>query len=98
MSEYHDFVQLPAEGQVTPKFISQPGALTTKSLPIVVASSETPVLTGPPLTVGITTNSNVFATGQTNVWPEVLIESGVIVTPFKYSTPIVLPTQVGLFP
>lgn len=68
------------------------------NLPTVVASSQTPVLTGPPLTVGITTNSNVFATGQTNVWPEVLIESGVIVTPFKYSTPIVLPNQVGLFP
>jgi hypothetical protein len=47
--------------------------------------------------VGITTNSNVFATGQTNVWPAVLVERGVIVTPFKYSTPIVLPNQVGLF-
>jgi hypothetical protein len=35
---------------------------------------------------------------ETNVWPAVLIESGVAVTPFTSSTPIVLPTQVGLFP
>jgi hypothetical protein len=74
--------------------VSSPGVPT--NLPIVAATSATPILTGPPLTVGITTNSNVFATGQTNVWPAVLVERGVIVTPFKYSTPIVLPNQVGL--
>ena len=76
--------------------MSSPGVPAV--LPTVVASSETPILTGPPLTVGVTTNSNVFATGTTNVWPAVLIESGKIVTPFKHSTPIVLPNQVGLFP
>jgi hypothetical protein len=76
--------------------VSSPGV--PSSLPIVAASSATPVLTGPPITVGTTTNSNVFATGTTNVWPKVLIESGVVVSPFKSSTPIVLPNQVGLFP
>jgi hypothetical protein len=35
---------------------------------------------------------------ETNVWPAVLIQSGVVVTPFKSSTPIVLPNQTGLFP
>jgi hypothetical protein len=68
------------------------------NLPIVAASSATSILTGPPLTVGKTTNSNVFATGQTNVWAAVLTERGVLVTPFTSSTPIVLPNQVGLFP
>ena len=72
-----------------------PGVPT--NLPLVIASSATPILTGPPMTVGVTTNSNVFATGTSNVWPEVLIESAKIVSPFKYSTPIVLPNQVGLF-
>jgi hypothetical protein len=76
--------------------VSSPGVPT--NLPIVVASSATPILAGPPLTVGVTTMSNVFTTGTTNVWPAVLIESGKAVTPFKSSTPIVLPTQVGLFP
>jgi hypothetical protein len=75
--------------------VSSPGVPI--NLPIVAATSATPILTGPPLTVGITTNSNVFATGQTNVWPAVLVERGVIVAPFKYSTPIVPPNQVGLF-
>ena len=76
--------------------MSSPGVQST--LPIVVASSETPILTGPPITVGVTTNSNVFATGTTNVWPAVLIERGKVVSPFKSSTPIVLPNQVGFFP
>jgi hypothetical protein len=35
---------------------------------------------------------------ETNVWPAVLIESGVVVSPFVSSTPIVLPNQVGFFP
>ena len=74
--------------------MSSPGV--PNNLPIVVASSATPILTGPPLTVGVTTNSNVFATGTTNVWSKVLIERGVVVSPFTSHTPIVLPTQVGL--
>lgn len=41
MSEFHDFVQLPAEGQVTPTFASQPGALTTAGLPVVTAQVST---------------------------------------------------------
>jgi hypothetical protein len=40
-SEYHDFVQLGAEGQVAPTFISQPGALTTGGLPIATAQVST---------------------------------------------------------
>ena len=74
---------------------SSPGV--PKTLPTVVASSATPIVAMPPLEVGVTTNSNVFATGATNVWPAVLVESGVVVSPFTYSTPIVLPNQVGLF-
>jgi hypothetical protein len=57
------------------------------SLPTVIASSATPVLVG-----------KTILTTETNVWPAVLIESGVVVSPFAYSTPIVLPTQVGIFP
>jgi hypothetical protein len=75
--------------------MSSPGV--PSSLPIVVASSATPVLAGPPLKVGTTTNSNVFATGQSNVWSAVLAQQGVVVSPFKSSTPIVLPNQVGIF-
>lgn len=65
--------------------MSSPGVPT--NLPLVVASSATPVLAG----------KTILST-ETNVWPAVLVERGVIVTPFKSSTPIVLPTQVGLFP
>lgn len=64
---------------------SSPGV--PKNLPTVVASSATPVLAG----------KTILST-ETNVWPAVLIESGVVVAPFAYSTPIVLPNQVGFFP
>jgi hypothetical protein len=64
---------------------SSPGV--PRSLPTVVASSATPVLAG----------KTILST-ETNVWPAVLIESGVVVAPFAYSTPIVLPNQVGFFP
>lgn len=64
---------------------SSPGV--PKSLPTVAASSATTILAG----------KTILST-ETNVWPQVLIEQGVVVSPFKYSTPIVLPTQVGLFP
>ena len=79
------------------------------SLPTVVASSASPVLAGPPkyhgsgiigtgVIASIGTLYWVSSTGADNVWSAVLTEQGVIVTPFKYSTPIVLPTQSGLFP
>lgn len=64
---------------------SSPGV--PKNLPTVTANSATPVMAG----------KTILST-ETNVWPAVLIESGVVVSPFKYSTPIVLPNQVGLFP
>ena len=65
--------------------MSSPGVPST--LPTVTASSATPILAG----------KTILST-ETNVWPAVLTEQGVIVTPFKSSTPIVLPTQVGFFP
>jgi hypothetical protein len=71
-----------------------PGVPST--LPTVVASSATPVLAGPTLIQGTTTQA--FSTETVNVWPEVLTERGVVVSPYSSSTPIVLPTQVGLFP
>ncbi len=40
-SDYHDFVQLGAEGQVAPTSISQPGALTTGGLAVVTAQIST---------------------------------------------------------
>ena len=40
-SDYHDFVQLGAEGQVAPTNYTTPGALTTASLPIVTAQIST---------------------------------------------------------
>jgi hypothetical protein len=58
-----------------------------KTLPTVAANSATPILAGKTL---LSTETNVFASA--------LIEAGVVVSPFTYSTPIVLPTQVGLFP
>ncbi len=48
MSEFKDFVQLPAEGQVAPTFISQPGALTTGGLAIVTAQVSTQTNPGAP--------------------------------------------------
>ena len=79
------------------------------NLSTVVASSATPILAGPPKYEGagiigtgvIASNGTLYwvsSTGADNVWSAVLTEQGVIVTPFKYSTPIVLPTQSGLFP
>ena len=65
--------------------MSSPGVSST--LPTVTASSATLILAG----------KTILST-ETNVWPAVLVESGVIVTPFQSSTPIVLPTQVGFFP
>ena len=65
--------------------MSSPGVPST--LPTVTASSATPILAG----------KTILST-ETNVWPAVLIQSGVAVTPFAYSTPIVLPNQVGFFP
>jgi hypothetical protein len=56
------------------------------SLPTVVASSATPILAG-----------KTLLSTETNVWPAVLVERGVVVTPFASSTPIVLPNQVGFF-
>jgi hypothetical protein len=58
-----------------------------RALPTVIATSATPIMAG----------KTILST-ETNVWPAVLIERGVIVSPFTSSTPIVLPTQVGLFP
>ncbi len=72
MSDYHDFVQLPAEGQVTPTYISQPGALTTGGLAVVTAQITTQVNPGLP-SYGI--NSVV----QT--------EQQLAVSPFTYNSP-----------
>jgi hypothetical protein len=72
MSDYHDFVQLPAEGQVAPTFISQPGALTTGGLAVVTAQLTTQVNPGVP-SMGI--NSVV----QT--------EQQLAVSPFTYNSP-----------
>jgi hypothetical protein len=41
MSDYHDFVQLGAEGQVAPTNYTVPGVLTTASLPLVAAQVST---------------------------------------------------------
>jgi hypothetical protein len=65
--------------------VSSPGVPNV--LPTVTASSATPVLVG----------KTILST-ETNVWPAVLIESAVVVSPFVSSTPIVLPTQVGFLP
>lgn len=51
-SDYHDSVQLGAEGQVAPTFISQPGALTTGGLAVVTAQISTQTNPGFP-SVGI---------------------------------------------
>lgn len=64
---------------------SSPGV--PKTLPTVAASSATPILAG-----------KTLLSTETNVWGNVLIEQGVVVSPFTSSTPIVLPNQVGLFP
>lgn len=61
---------------------SSPGV--PKSLPTVAATSASPVLAG-----------KVILSTETNVWPAALAQQGVVVSPFRYSTPIVLPTQVG---
>jgi hypothetical protein len=74
--------------------MSSPGV--PNNLPIVVASSATPILVGSPL--GSTVGTSSMTTETKNVWPQVLIERGVVVSPFKSSTPIVLPSQVGMFP
>jgi hypothetical protein len=66
MSEFHDFVQLPAEGQVNPTVIAQPGVLSTLSLPIVTAQLTTQVNPGFP-SYGI--NSVVQAEQQLAVTP-----------------------------
>jgi hypothetical protein len=54
------------------------------ALPTVVASSATTVLAG-----------KTLLTTETNVWPAVLVQQGVVVSPFKYSTGIQLPSQIG---
>lgn len=65
--------------------MSSPGV--PNNLPLVVASSATPVLGG-----------KTILTTETNVWPAVLLQQGVVVSPFKSYTPIVLPTQVQKYP
>ncbi len=78
-----------------------PGTLAT-----VTASSASPIIampvfakSGPILGTGVVSTGGVLSwvssTGATNVWSSSLIESAKVVTPFKSSTPIVLPTQVG---
>jgi hypothetical protein len=42
-SDYHDFVQLGAEGQVAPTAQAQVGALTSGQLPLVTAQISTQV-------------------------------------------------------
>ena len=49
MSEFHNFVQLPAEGQVTPTGYTQGGVLTTVSSPSYIAQ---------PVTAQISTQTN----------------------------------------
>ena len=97
----------PTSIALAPVHDSSAGVLSTVAT--VVASSATPILGGPPESHGagifgtgvISSNGVLYwvsSTGANNVWPEVLTERGVVVAPFKNSTPIVLPTQSGLFP
>jgi len=60
---------------------SSPGV--PKTLPAVAATSASPMLMG-----------KTFLTTETNLWPAVLVEQGVAVSPFRYSTPIVLPNKI----
>jgi hypothetical protein len=86
---------------------SSPGV--PKNLVTVVASSATPILSGPRqiLGTGIIGTGVIYvdghykwvsSTGTANINAAQLIEAGVVVTPFTSHTPIVLPTQLGLFP
>lgn len=93
MSEYHDHVQLPPEGQVNPptKTPGVPG-----SLPTVVYSSATPILTGP--TMGVLGSATIttlaeFTTETANIWPAVLLAQAKIAPTTTYS-PIVLDPAV----
>lgn len=77
---------------------SSPGV--PKTLATVVASSATPIWAGPVLDYGVvntTVSAPVLTTGGANVWQAVLTERANVV-PYSSSTPIVLPTQLGLFP
>lgn len=47
-SDYHDFVQLGAEGQSNPTGISRPGVVATGSLPTVTAQVTTQTNPGAP--------------------------------------------------
>jgi hypothetical protein len=55
-------------------------------LPVVVASSATPIMAG-----------KTILTTETNVQAAVLTEAATVVTSAS-NTPIVLPTQLGLMP
>jgi hypothetical protein len=77
MSDYHDFVQLPAEGQVTPTNYVQGGVLTTVSQPQYI---------GTPTTAQLTTqvNPGVPSYGINSV---VQAEQQLAVAPFTYNSP-----------
>ena len=97
MSEYHDHVQLPQpEGQVAPTSVSQSGVPKPASLPTVVYSSATPILTGP--TMGVLGSATIttlaeFTTETANIWPAVLLAQAKIAPTTTYS-PIVLDPAV----
>ena len=78
MSDYHDFVQLPAEGQVTPTNYIQGGVLTTVSSPNYIAQQVTAQIstqTNPSSGIGDGLNSITSA------------QQSLQVTPFTYNSP-----------
>lgn len=65
-SDYHDFVQLPTEGQVTPTVYTAPGVMTTVSQPNYIGQSFTSMLASaagpnyiPPYQFGTQDNTEV---------------------------------------
>ena len=76
-SEYKDYVQLPAQGQVTPTNYVQGGVLTTVSQPQYIGTLTTAQLT-------TQVNPGVPSYGINSV---VQTEQQLAVSPFTYSSP-----------
>ena len=58
MSDYHDFVQLAAQGQVTPTNYTQGGVMTTVSQPQYIGAQITTIAGG--FGFQLTTQTNAF--------------------------------------
>ena len=76
-SDYHDYVQLPAQGQVTPTNYVSPAVLTTVSQPQYIGTLTTAQLT-------TQVNPGVPSYGINSV---VQTEQQLAVSPFTYSSP-----------